>query len=84
MHEFGYTNGVEVFPSRDAGLELPIRSSLINRALRGMTNSHVVAGTPRRVRLPISWDILLADRCLIKSWGAGVAYDGCVSRWGIS
>ena len=36
-----------------------------------MANSHVVAGTPRRVRLPILWDALLAGRCLLPSWGAG-------------
>ena len=36
-----------------------------------MANSHVMAGTPRRVRLPISLDVLLADTCLIPSWGAG-------------
>ena len=35
-----------------------------------MANSHVVAGTPRRVRLPISWDVMLAGRCVIPSWGA--------------
>lgn len=67
----GKLTAVQFFHRRDAGIELPISSSLIKRALRGMANSHIVAGTPRRVRLPISWDVLLAGRCLIPSWGVG-------------
>ena len=58
----GKLTAVQFFHRRDAGLELPINSSLIKRALRGMANSHVVAGTPRRVHLPTSWDVLLAGR----------------------
>ena len=64
---WGKLTAVQFFHRRDAGLELPISSFLTKRALRGMANFHVVAGTPRRVHLPISWDVLLAVRCLIPS-----------------
>ena len=67
----GKLTAVQFFHRRGAGLELPTSSSLIKRALRGMANSHVMACTPRRVCLSIPWDVLLAGRCLIPSWGAG-------------
>ena len=39
-------------------IELPTSSPLIKRALKGVTRSHVAAGTPKRLRGPISWDLL--------------------------
>ena len=52
-------------------LELPTSSPLIKRALKGVTRSHVAAGTPKRVRRPISWDSLLEGQGLALSWGPG-------------
>ena len=52
-------------------MELPTSSPLIKRALKGVTRSHVAAGTPKRVRRPISWDSLLEGQGLALSWGPG-------------
>ena len=43
----------------------------MKRALKGVTRSHVAAGTPKRVRRPISWDSLLEGQGLASSWGPG-------------
>ena len=55
----------------DAQTELPTSAPLIKRALNGVARSHVAAGTPKRVRRPISWDTLLEGQCLAPSWGQG-------------
>ena len=52
-------------------MEFPTSSPLIKRALKGMTRSHVAAGTPKRVRRPISWDSLLEGQGLALYWGPG-------------
>ena len=52
-------------------MELPTSSPFIKRALKGVARSHVVAGTPKRIRRPISWDTLLGGQDLAPSWGAG-------------
>ena len=52
-------------------MELPTSSPLIKRALKGVTRSHVAAGTPKRVRRPISWDSLLEGQGLALCWGPG-------------
>ena len=52
-------------------MELPTSSPLIKRALKGVTRSHVAAGTPKRVRRPILWDSLLEGQGLALSWGPG-------------
>ena len=52
-------------------MELPTLSPLIKRALKGVARSHVAAGTPKRVRRPISWDALLEGQGLASSWGPG-------------
>ena len=52
-------------------MELPTSSPLIKRALKGVTRSHVAAGTPKRVRRPISWDSLLEGQGLTLSWRPG-------------
>ena len=52
-------------------MELPTSSPLIKRALKGVTRSHVAAGTPKRIRRPISWDTLLGGQGLVSSWGPG-------------
>ena len=55
----------------DLQMELPTSSPLIKRALKGVARSHVAAGTPKRVRRPISWDALLEGQGLASSWGPG-------------
>ena len=52
-------------------MQLPTSSTLIKRALEGVTRSHVAAGTPKRVRRRISWDSLLEGQGLVLSWGPG-------------
>ena len=52
-------------------IELPTSSPLIKPALKGVARSHVVAGTTKRVRRPISWDALLGGQDLAPSWGPG-------------
>ena len=37
-------------------IELPTSSPLIKSALKGVARSHAAAGTPKRVRRPISWN----------------------------
>ena len=55
----------------DVGIELSIRSPLIKRVLQGISRSHTLAGTRPRVRLPISWGMLIKGQELISSWGPG-------------
>ena len=52
-------------------VELPTSSPLIKRALKGVARSHVAAGTPKRVRRPISSDALLEGQGLASSSGPG-------------
>ena len=52
-------------------MELPTSSPLIKRGLKGVTRSHVAAGTPKRVRRPISWLAMLEGQGLPSSWGPG-------------
>ena len=52
-------------------MELPTLSPLIKRALKGVKRSHVFAGTPQRVRRPISWDSLLERQGSALYWGPG-------------
>ena len=52
-------------------VELPTSSPLIKRALKGVARSHVAAGTPERMRRPISLDALLEGQGLTSSWGPG-------------
>ena len=51
----------------DVGIELSIRSPLIKHVLQGISRSHTLAGTRPRVRLPISWDVLIEGQELLSS-----------------
>ena len=42
---------------------------MVQRALKGITRSHVAAGTSCRVHLPVSFGMLLTGEALIPSWG---------------
>ena len=50
-------------------MELPVTAPVVQCALKGIARSHVAAGTPRRVRLPVSFGMLLTEETLIPSWG---------------
>ena len=52
-------------------MELPTSSPFIKRALKGVERLHVAAGTPKSVRRPISWDVLLGGQGFASSWGPG-------------
>ena len=41
---------------------------VVQCALRGIARAHVTAGTPRRVRLPVSFILLLAGEALFSTW----------------
>ena len=42
---------------------------VVQCALRGFARAHVTTGTPRRLRLPVSFGMLLAVETLIPTWG---------------
>ena len=62
---------IQHFHRVDVGIELSIRSPLVNSVLQGISRSHTLAGTRPRVRLPISWDMLTKGQERISSWGSG-------------
>ena len=68
----GKLAAVQYFHRLEAGVELPITPPVLRSALKGIARVHVAAGTPRQVRLPVSWEMLLEGEGLIPSWGAGV------------
>ena len=60
---------VQYFDRLDVGVELPVTAPVVHYALKGIARSHVEAGTPRRVRLPVSFSMLLTGETLVPSWG---------------
>ena len=62
----------------DVGIELSTGSPLIERVLQGISRSHTLARTRPRVRLPISWDMLIKGQELISPWVLGVECSGYV------
>ena len=62
---------VQYFHRLEAGVKLPTTAPVLKSALKGITRGHVAAGTPRQVRLSVSWGMLLEGEGLIPSWGAG-------------
>ena len=67
----GKLAAVQYFHRLEAGVELPTTAPVLKSALKGIARGHVAAGTPRQVRLPVSWGMLLEGEGLIPSWGAG-------------
>ena len=51
----------------DIGIELSIRPPLIKRVLQCISRLHTLAGTRPRVRLTISWNMLIKGQELISS-----------------
>ena len=50
-------------------VEITATSSLIRCALKDIARSHVEAGTRHRVRLPVTWRMLLDGGKLFPAWG---------------
>ena len=67
----GKLTAVQYFHRLEAGVELPTTAPVLKSALKGIARGHVAAGTPRQVRLPVSWGMLLEGESLIPSWDAG-------------
>ena len=62
---------VQYFHRLEAGAELYATAPVLKSALKDITRGHVAVGTPRQVRLPVSWWMLLEGEGFIPSWGAG-------------
>ena len=60
---------VQYFHQLRVGVELPVMAPVVQCPLRGIARAHVTAGTPRRVRLPVSFGMLLAGETLIPRRG---------------
>ena len=67
----GKLAAVQYFHRVSLGLEIPTKLPLIKRTLQGISRSHTLAGTTPRVRLPVSWGMLLGGKQLAQSWGSG-------------
>ena len=67
----GKLTAVQYFHRLEAGVELPTTAPVLKSALKGIAKGHVASGTPRQMRLPVSWAMLLEGEGLIHSSGAG-------------
>ena len=64
-------SAVQYFHRLEYRLELMTQSPTVKNALKGIARAHADAGTARRVRHPVSWDMLLKGEQRISSGGAG-------------
>ena len=55
----GKLAAVQHFQRLEAGVELPTTAPVLKNALKGIARGHATAGTPRQVRLPMCWGMLL-------------------------
>ena len=60
---------VQYYHRVEAQVEIIATSPLIRCALKGIARSYVEAGTRHRVRLPVTWRVLLDGESLIPAWG---------------
>ena len=67
----GHLAAVKVFHRQERGLELFLRHPWIVDVLKGVTHSHVEAGTKSRIRRPVAWSVLLADDSWCHQWRPG-------------
>ena len=58
----GKLAAVQYFHWLEVGVELPTTAPVLKSALKGVARGHVATGTPRQVRLPVSWGMLLDGR----------------------
>ena len=61
---------LQYFHRLKVGVELPVTAPVVQCALREIAQAHVAVGMPRRVRLPVSFGVLLAGETLGLSWGS--------------
>ena len=59
---------VQYFHRLRMGVGLPVTAPVAQCALGGIAGAHVTDGTPRRVRLPVSFGMLLGGATLIPAW----------------
>ena len=57
-------------------LEIVIKYDLIKNALKGISWSRTLAGTARRVRLPVLWEMLLEGERWLRHGAVAVAFVG--------
>ena len=62
---------VQYFHRTEMQVEIATTSPLIKCALRGIARSHTDQGIRHRVRLPVTWKMLLEGERLIPEWGVG-------------
>ena len=67
----GKIAAVQYYHRVEAQVEIIATSPLLRCALKGIARSHVEAGTRHRVRLPVTWRMLLDGESLIPAWGIG-------------
>lgn len=67
----GKLTAVQHFHRLEASVELDLSSPMLKCALRGIARNHVAMGTVRRVRLPVSWQMLLDGESASRNWGEG-------------
>ena len=75
----GKLTAVQHFHRLEASVELYLSSPMLKCALRGIARNHVAMGTVRRVRLPVSWQMLLDGESASRNWGEGGQSDVAVS-----
>lgn len=61
----GIFAAVQYFHRLKVAVELPVTGPVVQCALRGIAQTHVTAGTPCHVRLPVSFGMLLAGKILM-------------------
>ena len=67
----GKLTAVQYFHRLEAGVKLPTTAPVVKSAFKGIARGHAAAETPRQVRLPVSWGMLLEGEGLVPSWDAG-------------
>ena len=71
IHASGKIAAMQYYHRVEAQVEIIATSPLIRCALKGIARSHVEAGKRHRVRLPVTWRMLLDGESLIPAWGIG-------------
>ena len=71
IHVSGKIAVMQYYHRVEAQVEITATSPLIRCALKGIARSHVEAGKGHRVRLPVTWRMLLDGESLVPAWGIG-------------
>ena len=65
----GHLAAVKYFYRQELGIELFLCHPWIVDALKGVTCSHIEAGTKSRIPRPVAWSVLLAGKSWCHQWG---------------